>query len=121
MENINKEKLISKKKMSLLIVIIHREKTEYYLDALKDFNINMQMVVSGNGTTKTTIYLDETGTKSVIFNMIDNDMIKPALQFLEEKFETLKDGKGVAYTVPLSKVMGVQFFNLLINNKAGLF
>lgn len=117
MENKNKKKLISTKPLSLLITIVHKEKAEYFVDALRHFDINMQMVAVGNGTTKTTVYLDEKGTKAIIFNFITNDKITDALNFIEEKFRTIENGKGVAYTIPLSSVMGVQLYNFLSNNK----
>lgn len=115
-----KEKLVSTKPLSLLIVIVHRDKVDFYVDALQQFSINMQIIVAGNGTTKTTVYIDETGTKAVIFNIISDENIKKALDFLDEKFSTIRDGKGVAYTIPLSKVMGANFFNFLSNNKETL-
>lgn len=112
------KKLISTKPLSLLITIVQREKMDFYVDALQQFDINMQMVVIGNGTTKTTVYVDEKGTKAVIFGVLSDDKIKPALSFLEDKFKTIKNGKGVACTVPLSSVMGVQFYNFLSNNRS---
>lgn len=113
----SREKLVSTKPLSLLITIVHRDKVDFYVDALQQFSINMQIIVAGNGTTKTTVYLDEIGTKAVIFSIISDDNIKKALEFLEDKFSTIRNGKGVAYTVPLSKVMGAHIFNFLSNNK----
>lgn len=112
------KKLISTKPLSLLITIVHKEKMEYYVDALQQFDINMQMICIGNGTTKTAVYLDEKGTKAIIFSIISEDKIKPALEFLDKKFKTIINGKGVAFTIPLKSVMGVQLFNFLSNNKS---
>ena len=36
---------------------------------------------------------------------------------LEEKFETIRNGKGVAFTVPLSSVIGVSMYQFLSNNR----
>lgn len=112
------KKLISTKPLSLLIVIVHREKVDFYVDALQQFAINMQVIVAGNGTTKTTVYVDEIGTKAVIFNVIADENISKALEFLDDKFSKIKDGKGIAYTVPLTKVMGAQLYNFFSNNKS---
>ena len=38
--------------------------------------------------------------------------------FLNEKFNTLKDGKGIAFAIPISNIMGVNFYNVLSNNKS---
>lgn len=113
----NNEKLISTKPLSLLITIVHKDKVDFYVDALQNFDVNMQIILAGNGTTKTTMYVDEIGTKGVIFSIIRDENISKALDFLQEKFDTIQNGKGVAYTIPLTKVMGAQFFNFLSNNK----
>ena len=110
------KKLRSSKKLSLLITIVHREKTEFYVDALQQFGINMQMIAVGNGTTKTTIYTEDIGTKGIIFSVIQDEKINDALSFLDRRFKTLINGKGVAFTVPLSSVMGVHLYNFLSNN-----
>lgn len=110
------KKLQSSKKLSLLITIVHREKTEFYVDALQQFGINMQMVAVGNGTTKTAIYTEDVGTKGIIFSVIQDEKINDALSFLDRRFKTLINGKGVAFTIPLNSVMGVHLYNFLSNN-----
>ena len=40
------------------------------------------------------------------------------MNFLNEKFNTLKDGKGIAFAIPISNIMGVNFYNVLSNNKS---
>lgn len=110
------KKLVSTKTLSLLITIVHKEKMEYYADLLQQFEINMQMIAIGNGTTKTAVYVDEVGTKAIIFSVIADDKIKQAMDLLDDKFKTIKNGKGVAFTIPFTKVMGVQLFNFLSNN-----
>ena len=41
-----------------------------------------------------------------------------ALHGLEDKFYKLRGGKGIAFTVPLSSVIGVGLYKFLSNNKA---
>ena len=36
---------------------------------------------------------------------------------LEEKFKTIKGGKGIAYTIPLSSLIGKLIFGFLSNNR----
>ena len=38
---------------------------------------------------------------------------------LEEKFATIKNGKGISFAVPLSSVIGVNLFQFLSNNRQG--
>jgi hypothetical protein len=38
---------------------------------------------------------------------------------LEEKFATIKKGKGVSFAIPLSSVIGVNLYQYLSNNRQG--
>lgn len=115
--NIEQKKLTSTRKLSLLFTVVKRAKADYFLDLLHEFNVNMQMVVIGNGTTKSAIFSDEVGSKAIILSVIADDSMPRALKILKEKFSELRDGKGVAWAVPFDSVMGVTFFNFLSNNK----
>ena len=115
-KGVKEKRLTSTKKMSLLFVIIKKGKVDYFLDLIEDFGVNLQISMIGNGTTKSAIFSDEIGSKSIILSIVSEDNIKKIMAELSRKFEDIKDGKGVAWTVPLSSVMGVTFFNFLSNN-----
>ena len=86
----------------------------------KSFEVNMQMVMLAHGTAneKMLNYLGLTDTdKVVIISVIQESKIPDALRVLEEKFNTIKGGKGVACTVPLSSVIGTLIYGFLSNNK----
>ena len=34
-----------------------------------------------------------------------------------EKFEKIKNGKGIAYTIPMKSIIGVSIYQFLSNNK----
>ena len=55
--------------------------------------------------------------KSVIISYIRADKVKEALETLEEKFQRVKNGKGVAYTVSLDSIIGVSMYQLLSNDR----
>lgn len=110
------KKLTSTKKLSVLFVIVKKKKVDYYLDLIEDFGVNMQISMIGNGTTKSAIFSDEIGSKAIILSLVSEDNIDRIMSELSRKFSEVKDGKGVAWTVPLSSVMGVTFFNFLSNN-----
>ena len=59
-------------------------------------------------------------TKHDIFSIIKEEKLKDALYSLDEKFRTIKNGKGIAYTIPLSSVIGVAIYAFLSNNKDAL-
>ena len=39
------------------------------------------------------------------------------MNVLEEKFRTIRNGKGVAFAVPMSGVIGVNMYRFLSNNR----
>ena len=108
------------KKLKLLVTIVNRSKALFYTDLLEGFDVNMQMVVNGKGTASSEMlmYLGLAETeKAVIFSIIREDRIKEIMDTLEEKFNKMKDGKGIAYTVPLKSVIGVSVYQFLSNNQ----
>ena len=120
MTNENQKRLTSTKRLSLLYVIVKKAKADFYIDLIQEYESNMQIVAIGNGTTKSAVFTDEVGSKAVIMAIVTDDNIKKILSVLQDKFQTVRDGKGVAWTVPFSSVMGVTFFNFLSNNKSNL-
>ena len=107
------------KKLKLLFTVVDRTKGEFYLDVLSQFEINCQMVVSGKGTAQSEL-VDLLGLnihKAVILSIVREDMVDPVIKCLEEKFDTIKNGKGIAFAVPLSSVIGVNLYQFLSNNK----
>ena len=110
------------KKLMLLFTIVNRSKAEFYTDVLQKFEINMQTVIAGNGTANTNVQsiLGLTDlSKSIIISVIRRDKCKAALAELEEKFKTVKGGKGIAYTVPMTSTIGVAIYQFLSNTTGG--
>lgn len=107
------------KKAKLIITIVDRNKTEFYTDVLSGFEINMQMVLYGNGTasSSTLELLGLNNEKGIILSVVRTDMIKKVLNTLEEKFKTIRNGKGVACVVPISSVIGLSIYQFMINNR----
>ena len=114
------KKVSSVRKLKILITIIDRSKTLFYLDLLEQFEVNVQHVLYGKGTANSQI-LDMLGIvesdKSVIISFIREDKIKDVLETLNDKFNTVKNGKGIAYTIPLDSIIGVSAYQLLSNDR----
>ena len=109
------------KKLKLLFTVVDRQKSEFYLDVLSQFEVNMQMVVAGKGTA-TSDLVDKLGLnihKATIISIVREDKVDEIMKCLEDKFATIKNGKGVAFAVPLSSVIGVNIYQFLSNNKLG--
>ena len=109
-------------KLQLLFTIVNRNKADFYVDLLQNFDVNMQMILSANGTADGRIQslLGLTDSeKAVIISVIRRDKSKRALEALGEKFKSLKGGKGIAYTVPMSSTIGVAIYQFLSNTNNG--
>lgn len=109
------------KKLKLLITVVNRNKTEFYTDFLSAFDINFQTSVLAQGTARSeTLYMLglEDSDKSVIFSVLREDKATEAMQALDEKFHTLKNGKGIAFTVPMSSVIGAAIYRFLSNHQS---
>ena len=108
------------KKLKLLVTVVNRNKAEFYADLLQSFEVNLQMVVRASGTAGSEMlhYMGlEESEKTVIFSLIREDRAEEALRTIGEKFSSLRGGKGIAYTVPLSGVVGVAIYQFLSNNR----
>ena len=107
------------KKLKLLFTVVDRSKAEFYLDFISQYEVNCQLVVSGMGTA-TSQFVDMLGLnlhKAVVLSVVREDRLEELLNMLEEKFMTIKNGKGVAFTVPLSSVIGVNLYQFMSNNR----
>ena len=107
------------KKLKLLFTIVDRNKGEFYLDVLSQYEVNFQTVVNGTGTARSEI-LDMLGlnnNKAVIISVIREDLTDTIMKVLENKFQTIRNGKGIAFAVPLSSVIGVNIYRFLSNNQ----
>ena len=107
-------------KLKLLITIVNREKADFYMDLIQSFEVNMQFRIAAKGTASSEILhlmgLEES-EKAAIFSVIREDNAKPALEALAARFASIKKGKGIAYTVPLSGMIGVSLYNFLCDNR----
>ena len=107
------------KKLKLLFTVVDRAKGEFYLDVLSQYEVNCQIVAQGTGTANSEI-LDMLGLnnhKAVLLSVIRDDQTDLIMKVLEEKFRTIRNGKGIAFAVPLSSVIGVNIYRFLSNNQ----
>ena len=107
-------------KLMLLVSIVPNNKAEFYTDLLQSsFEVNFQWTSRARGTANAEMLsLSEWNdqTKTAIFSVTKQERAKEALATLEEKFKTIKKGKGIAFTVPFSSMIGVAAYGFLSNN-----
>ncbi len=108
------------KRVKLLVTVVARNKAEFYMDFLTQFEINLQTAVLAQGTAHSEmLYMLglADAEKSVILSVVREDKAAEVLGALEEKFHTIKNGKGIAFTIPMSSVIGVAIYRFLSNHR----
>ena len=124
-------KNIAPEKLELLVAIVNAPKVRYYTNLIQSSEANRQLVVQASGTSEKAIlnYLGlNQDTRQAIFSVVRQDKVKDLLELLDEKFSTLlelldekfstvKDGGGIAVTVPLSSIIGALTYGFLSNDK----
>ena len=110
------------KKLKILVTIVERSKSDFYLSALEGFDVNMQTLVYAKGTASKEIAglvgLND-DIKAMILSIVKEEKIKEILATYEDKYFKTKRGKGVAFTIPISSVIGVMVYKFLLNVNEG--
>lgn len=111
---------VTSNRLELLVTVVGRNKAEYYEDLILSFDVNMQTTALASGTANekmlSLLGLSDS-EKAVIFSIIQEDKIPKAVRILDEKFKTIKGGNGIAFTTPLTSVIGKLIFGFLSNNR----
>lgn len=111
---------VSMNRLKILVTVVNRAKADFYMDHIQSFGVNMQMLVFGHGTAPreiaTAMGLADS-ERAVIFSVIGENNLRAALDSLGEKFNTIAGGKGIAYTIPMSSIIGKSIFNFLSDNR----
>ena len=107
------------KKLKLLFTVVDRQKGEFYLDVISQFDVNCQMAMSGLGTAASDLVelLGLEPHKAVILSVVREDKVDEIMNTLEDKFATIRNGKGIAFAVPLSSVIGVNMYRFLSDRR----
>lgn len=105
-------------KLELLVTIVPKKKAEFYIDLIQSFEVNFQtyMLAYGTASTEMLNYLGAQGNdKIAIFSLAREDKIDDILYAMGQKFNSIKGGKGVAVTLPLSSIIGTSIYTFLCN------
>lgn len=113
-----KQQNVAPHKLMLLITVVPRSKAEFYLDLLQAFEVNVQMEVSAYGTARKGFGLLESDLeKQALFSVIREDKLDAAVAALEDKFATVRGGKGIACAIPFTSMVGVAAYQFLSNKQ----
>ena len=116
MENKNN---IAPVKLEMLIAIVHNDKAAYYQSIIQSHQANLQLTVPAKGTTH--LILDYLGLaerpKTLIVSLVRADEADDLFAVMQEQFLKGKDYKGLAFTIPLTSVIGTLVYGFLSNDK----
>ena len=106
-------------KLKLVFTVVDRQKAEFYLDVLSQFEVNFQLAVPGRGTATSELIslLGLNIHKAVLFSVVREEQVESVMNCLEDKFKTIKNGQGISFAVPLSSVIGVNLYRFMSNNR----
>ena len=99
--------------------MVDRPKGEFYLDDISQVDVNCQMVVAGLGTASSDLVelLGLAPHKAVILSVVREDQVDEVMNCLEDKFSSIRNGKGDSFAVPLSSVIGVNLYRFLSDRR----
>ncbi len=106
-------------KLELLAAIVHNDKANYFTSLIQSHKANIQLTLPAKGTTH--LILDYLGLterpKSLILSVVRADKAGSLINLLNDTFKKGANYKGVAFTVPLSSVIGTLAYGFLSNDK----
>lgn len=100
------------KKMKLLIIIIDRGKAIHYIRENEKHDVTTQMVLFGHGTASMTLDMLGFGDikKDIVLSLIQAEKSE---EILDAIYDKITHHKGIAFTIPLSSVIGVSVYKFI--------
>ena len=106
-------------KLELLLAIVQNDKVAYFSSLIQSHQANLQLTVPAKGTTHLILnYLGLTDRpKSLVVSVIRASESKKLIELLDETFKKGKGYKGIAFTIPMTSVVGTLVYGFLSNDK----
>ena len=110
---------IAPMKLELLLAIVQNDKAAFYSSLIQSHQANLQLTVPAKGTTH--LILDYLGLtekpKSLVMSVVRADQAAGLIELLDQTFRKGKGYKGIAFTVPMTSVIGTLVYGFLSNDK----
>ena len=101
------------------MAVVHNDKAAYYSSLIQSHKANLQLTIPAKGTTH--LILDYLGLterpKTLIVSVVRADQSERLISLLDDLFKKGKDYKGVAFTLPMTSVIGTLVYGFLSNDK----
>ena len=112
---------LAPERLVLLVTVVNKGKGTFFSDLLQQtFDANLQMCFVGDGTARSDL-IEFLGLKdsrrSVIFSVVRASQLDAIEAALEDRFVTVNGGTGIAFTIPLSSVIGKLSYGFLSNER----
>lgn len=110
---------IAPMKLELLMAVVHNDKAAYFSSLIQSHQANLQLTVPAKGTTHLILnYLGFTDQpKSLVVSVVRADQAAGLIDLLDRTFQKGKGYKGIAFTVPMTSVVGTLVYGFLSNDK----
>ena len=109
---------LAPERLVLLVTVVNKGKGIFFADFLRGFDVNFQISFSGSGTARSDL-IELLGLqdnrRSVIFSVVRAARAETILTALEDRFHSINEGTGIAFTLPLSSVIGKLSYGFLSN------
>ena len=106
-------------KLELLLAVVHNDKAAYYSSLIQSHQANLQLTLPAKGTTH--LILDYLGLterpKTMIISVVRADQADALVKLLDTTFKKGKNYKGLAFTIPMTSVIGTLAYGFLSNDK----
>lgn len=106
-------------KLEVLVAIVHNDKAAYFTSLIQSCQANIYLTMPAKGTTH--LILDYLGLterpKSLITSIVRADQADALISLLDDTFKKGKNYKGIAFTVPMTSVIGTLAYGFLSNDK----
>ena len=106
-------------KLELLLAVVHNDKVSYYASLIQSHQANLRLTLPAQGTTHMLLnYLGLTERpKTLIMSVVRSDQVSDLIGLLDETFQKGKNYKGIAFTVPMTSIIGTLAYGFLSNDK----
>ncbi len=110
---------IAPMKLEVVMAIVHNDKAAYFTSLIKSYQANVHLTIPAQGTTHLILnYLGLTERpKSLILSVVRADESAKLIELLDQTFKKGKNYKGIAFTVPMTSVIGTLVYGFLSNDK----
>lgn len=114
------ERKFTPQKLKIIITIVNRGKGQFFYDQIENLGVNMQLILNGEGTAPYN--LDNLWglahkERDIVLSFVPEDRVKKILKVLDSKFETVRNGDGIAFAIPISSIIGVAVYQFLIDDR----